>query len=214
MKIVLIGASEHARVVLDSVEREGRYQVAGVFDHRPLKEGFHGYPYFGGDEELFKSPWRRGVVTIGDNYTRARVVERTLKALPDFEFVTVVHPSAQIGKDVRLGGGTVVMAGVTINPNSQVGEHCILNTQSSLDHDGRMGAYSSLGPGAILGGQVSVGPYTAVSLGASVIHGMSIGEHTVVGAGATVVKDIPSHSVALGVPARVVRQREAGERYL
>jgi acetyltransferase-like isoleucine patch superfamily enzyme len=72
----------------------------------------------------------------------------------------------------------------------------------------------SFAPHSCAGGNVGVDDCSAVSLGANIIHAIRIGAHTVVGAGATVLKDLPDHVVAYGTPARVVRSREAGERYL
>jgi acetyltransferase-like isoleucine patch superfamily enzyme len=106
------------------------------------------------------------------------------------------------------------MAGAIINPNSTIGEHCIVNTASSIDHDSILERFSSVAPGVITGGNVRVGEFSALSLRAAVIHGCSIGPHTIVGAGATVLKDIPAFAVAYGTPARVVRTRAAGEKYL
>ena len=53
-----------------------------------------------------------------------------------------------------------------------------------------------------------------IGLGANVIHGVTIGDDTLVGAGALVLDDLPSQVVAYGVPARVARSRQPGERYL
>jgi acetyltransferase-like isoleucine patch superfamily enzyme len=69
-------------------------------------------------------------------------------------------------------------------------------------------------PGATLGGNVHVGSGAMIGLGANVIHGVAIGAHTVIGAGSTVVRDIASNVVAFGVPARVIRARAPGDRYL
>ena len=69
-------------------------------------------------------------------------------------------------------------------------------------------------PAVVTGGNVRVGRFSALSLASAVIHGRSVGSHTVVGAGALVLQDIPGHSVAWGTPARVIRQRKEGERYL
>jgi len=44
-----------------------------------------------------------------------------------------------------------------------------------------------------------------------VLDGVSIGDHVVVGAGAIVTHDIPDWAIAAGVPARVLRQRDAGK---
>ena len=119
-----------------------------------------------------------------------------------------------VGAGLRVGAGTVLMAGVVVNSDSRIGAHCILNTRASLDHDCIMDDFSSLAPGVTVGGVARIGMYSAVSLGANIIHGKNIGAHTVVGAGALVQKDIPDHCVAYGVPARVVRPRAEGERYL
>ena len=89
-----------------------------------------------------------------------------------------------------------------------------MNTRASLDHHGVLGDYASLAPGVTVGGDVSIGEGGAVAIGATVLHGRSIGDWSVVGAGATVIDDVPDGVVAYGTPARVVREREPGDRYL
>lgn len=46
-----------------------------------------------------------------------------------------------------------------------------------------------------------------IGAGAKVLDGVTIGKGSVIGAGAVVSKDIPSYSVAVGVPARVIKKR-------
>jgi serine acetyltransferase len=89
-----------------------------------------------------------------------------------------------------------------------------MGTNSSVDHDNVLAEFVSLAPGATTGGDVHVGVCTAIGLGANVIHQAHIGAHAVVGAGAVVLDDLPDLVVAYGVPARVVRSRDAGEPYL
>jgi acetyltransferase-like isoleucine patch superfamily enzyme len=73
---------------------------------------------------------------------------------------------------------------------------------------------SSLGPNAAVGGGAAIGAFSAVAMGATVLQNRRVGEHAVVGAQALVLKDIPSHTVAYGAPAKPVRARKAGEPYL
>jgi len=61
---------------------------------------------------------------------------------------------------------------------------------------------------------VRIGRCAAVTLGVTVVDRISIGENTVVGAGALVLDSLPDNVLAYGSPARVVRAREPGERYL
>jgi sugar O-acyltransferase (sialic acid O-acetyltransferase NeuD family) len=218
-KILLIGASEHAKVVMDIIEKEGRYKILGLIDtYKPVGEEVFGYKILGAEDtlvDIFKSgEVIGGIITIGDNWTRHRVVGKIKSLAPEFNFVTAIHPSATIARGVTIGAGTVLMAGVIVNSDSKIGTHCILNTRSALDHDCEMGDFSSLAPGVTTGGKVSIGAFSAISLGANIIHGVKIGEHTVLGAGSVAIKDIPNHCVAYGVPARVMRKREAGDKYL
>jgi acetyltransferase-like isoleucine patch superfamily enzyme len=77
-----------------------------------------------------------------------------------------------------------------------------------------MDEFSSLAPGAITGGNCRIGGYSAISIGAVLRHGTTVGEHSIVGAGATVLEDVEPYSVAYGTPAKKVRDRVPGTRYL
>lgn len=218
-KIVVFGASGHARVVLDICELRGSYEVAALLDtYKPRGATCCGHEVVGTWRDLpsllASGSIDGGIVAIGDNWLRAKIVESIRTLVPDFSFVTAVHPSAQIAADVVLGAGSVVMAGAVVNPGCHVGEFCIVNTRSSLDHECVMSDYSSLGPGVVVGGCVHIGEYSAIGIGAVVLHEVQIGNHAVIGASSTVFKNVPDNVVAYGTPARVIRQRRAGDPYL
>ncbi|MEW5773698.1 MAG: acetyltransferase [Thermodesulfobacteriota bacterium] len=217
--IVIVGASGHGKVVADIVEQAGQCRIAGFLDRdRPAGGEFFGLPVLGAEADLprlVKDLDLGGMlVAIGDNWTRARVAGELARLAPGLPFVSAVHPAARLARGAVVGPGAVVMAGAVLNSDCRVGAHCIVNTGASLDHDGVMGDFSSLAPGAALGGNVRIGAYSAVSIGACVAHGITVGEHAVVGAGAVVLGDLPDRRVAYGAPARVVRERQPGERYL
>lgn len=218
-RIVVVGASGHAKVVLDVLEREGRFAVAGLLDAaKPVGAEWFGYRILGDVPDLPRLAGELslagGLVAIGDNWTRHRVVERIAQAVPGFAFVSAVHPRAAIARGASVGAGSVVMAGAVINSDARVAEHCIVNTRASLDHDSVLERFASLAPGVTTGGDVAIGAWAAISIGATILHGRRVGEHAVVGAGALVHADVPAYRVAYGVPARVIRERAAGDRYL
>lgn len=219
LNIIVIGSSGHAKVVIDCIERENKYEIIGLIDRfKEVGSSSFGYKIIGKEEDLQNlikiNKIEGGIIAIGDNYTRYIVYDKISHDIPEFNFIKVIHPSAQIARDVLIGKGTVVMANATISSEAAVGDFCIINNNSSLDHNCKMLDYSSLAPGSTIGGNVKIGSFTAVSLGAKVIHGITIGENTIIGAGANVVKDIPKYVVAYGNPAKVIRGRIAGERYL
>ncbi|MEX0275849.1 MAG: acetyltransferase [Flavobacteriaceae bacterium] len=218
-KVVIVGASGHGSVVLDCILRENQYSVVGYIDSFQKKGRVHnGFSILGTEYDLpylmEKFDIHGGIVAIGDNWIRKQVVDRIVKIAPDFEFVSAVHPNATVGANVQIGKGTVIMPGVIVNSNSTIGDYCILNTNSSLDHDGFMDDYSSLAPRVCVGGVFSLGKYSAVCLGTNVIENVSIGNHTVIGAGSLVINDFGDQVVVYESPARVIRKRVIGEEYL
>ena len=212
--IVIFGAGGHAQVLIDMLELMGLYRIAGIYDDSPHLVGkmIYGYPILGVIGA--SSSIRKGIIGIGDNDQRALIAERIQQKMPDFEFISAIHPNAVIGRNVSIGEGVAVMAGSVVNPNTQLEAHSVVNTMASVDHDCLLEPFSSVAPGAHLGGNVRIGERTFVGMGATVIHNIHIGSDTVVGAGATVVSNLPSQVIAYGTPAKVTRQREIQERYL
>lgn len=217
--IVIIGSSGHAKVVADVVEKEAKFKIAGLIDDiRDTCDDAFGYRILGRQVDMPKLISEHalvgGIIAVGDNWLRAEVAGNVAKSCAGFAFVSTVHPSANIARGASWGEGSVIVAGATLGPDCRVGRFCILNTSCSLDHDSVMSDFSSLAPGANIGGSVNIGAFSAIGIGAKIVHGIRIGEHAVVGAGSTVLEDIASYKVAYGTPARVIRDRKEGDKYL
>ena len=204
--LFVYGASGHAKVVIDAIERSGGAKVVFVCDDAPGKHGgtLMGYPVIGGRKELLerRSEAARGIVGIGDNAIRAQVAGWLLDN--GCTLATVVHPSASIGREVALGDGTVVMAGCVINSGATVGRNVIINTGATIDHDCEIGDSSHVAPGAHLCGHVRVGAETLIGAGATIIPGVRVGSRAVIGAGSTVLSDVPDGARAGGNPCRLL----------
>lgn len=210
----ILGAGGHGRVVLEAALASGAFQACLFIDGNTALHGTQimGAPVLGGDDAL--PPPGAGVVVmpaIGDNHRRLAL---TLELLAQgYAVATVVHPRAWVSPHASLGAGTVVCAMAVVQPGAILGCACIVNTAASVDHDCLIGDGVHCSPGVRLAGGVQVGDCTHLGIGSCVIQEMRVGEHCVVGAGAAVVKDIPGDSLALGVPAVVVRKlppREVG----
>jgi len=219
MNVAVIGGGGHSKVIIDILEKMGGMRIVGIVDaNLPMDQHVLGYEVLGRDADLCRLISDRGiqglVMAIGDNWRRSRIVASIQSICPTIEFPNAIHPSAELAKNVHLGIGSVFMAGCVVNSEAAIGNFCILNTNCSVDHDGKVGDFASFAPNSCAGGAVKVGDFTAVCLGANIIDRLTIGSHTVVGAGATVLCDLPSHVVAYGTPARIVRSRSAEDPYL
>lgn len=204
-RVVIWGASGHARVVADIVILEGRFTLAGFIDDLDTQpRQFLGLPVFGGREALERLKVE-GVshMLFGFGNCEARLKLSTVVRDEGFLLARAIHPQAVVAGDASIGEGTVVAAGAIINPGSRVGANVIINTKASVDHDCEISDGAHICPGVTLGGSVKVGAAAWVGIGSVVRDHIEIGAGALIGAGSVVVRNIPEGVLAYGVPAKV-----------
>lgn len=201
-KVVIIGAGGHAKVIADIIEKSGDEIVGFLDDNKEIgttiiKE----YKVIGDLNNRFAMAVTKEnlefIIAIGDNRKREEISHS-----PNLKFYTAIHPSAQIGLDVEIQEGTVVMANSCINSSAKIGKHCIINTGSIIEHDNIIEDCVHISPNAALGGTVKIGENTHVGIGSIVKNNITICQNCIIGAGAVVVKDILEEGTYVGVPAK------------
>ncbi|MFW6641913.1 sugar O-acetyltransferase [Nocardiopsis algeriensis] len=101
---------------------------------------------------------------------------------------------------VNCGAVMLDVAPIRIGADVQIGPNVQLLTPTHpLDPDKRRQKWEAAEP-------VTIGDNVWLGGGVIVCPGVSIGENTVVGAGAVVTRDLPANVVAVGNPARVIRE--------
>jgi sugar O-acyltransferase (sialic acid O-acetyltransferase NeuD family) len=214
-KLVVCGASGHALVVSDIIRLAGKYEVVAFFDNQnepPPGSAFQGVPLLSNMEqlrELKKQGTKNCILAFGHCGARLRLAQDV--RAEGFKLVIAVHPAAIVAQDVLIGEGTVIVAGVVINPGCTVGENVIVNTSASVDHECVIEDGAHVGPGAHLGGKVRVGRAAWVGIGATVRDRVRIGANSIVGAGSVVLRDVPADTVVVGVPAKAIRNVKPDE---
>ena len=201
--LLIVGAGGHGRVVADAAQQTGQWKkIAFIDDLYPEFCRSASWPVIGvvADLDNLAGTWSEVVVAIGNNAIRLEVLQNARRY--GFKIASVIHPSAQVARDVRIGEGTVVFANVVINIGSVLGDGCIVNTAATVDHDNCLGDGVHISPGVHLAGDVAIGSRSWVGIGVSVIHGCVIGNNVVIGAGAVVTKNIDDGLTVVGIPAR------------
>jgi sugar O-acyltransferase (sialic acid O-acetyltransferase NeuD family) len=211
--LVVIGARGHATACANVAGSAG-LTVACFVDGERGGQQHLGRPVIASLRALDRIADYRFFIAVGDNAARQRLRRDLEDEFGRLDWASLIHRQAAIGDGAGVGAGTVVMALAQIGPGSRVGAFCILNSQSSLDHDGVMADYASLAPGAVTGGAVHIGAGAAVCIGAVVKQGCRIGADSILGANAYLDRDLPANVVAYGTPARIVRPRRPGDSYL
>ena len=195
-KLVIVGAGGHGKVIADIALKNGYTDISFVDDKN--EGNCMGFPIVGKSADItsFDDGKTDFVIGIGNNSTRKKIAEMYC-----VNWVTLVHPSAQIAFCVELGKGTVVMANAVINSCAKIGEHCIINTGAIIEHDNVIEGYVHISPNATLGGTVCVGSLTHVGIGATVKNNIIICSDSTIGAGAVVIRNISVSGIYVGVPA-------------
>lgn len=204
-KVIIIGASGHARVIADIVKASGD-EVVGFLDDNQELQGkiiFENKSVLGTTQEndVLKYTDYYFIIGIGSNRVRKLISEK----YPSLKWYTAIHPSAIIGSNVEIGEGTAIMAGTVINIGSRIGRHCIVNTASSLDHDNILEDYVHISPGSHLAGTVKIGESTWICSGVTIINNITIGNDNIIGAGATVIRNVDEPGTYVGVPVKKIK---------
>lgn len=194
-KMYLFGASGHGKVVAEIAEKL-ELKIKAFVDQDRSKKELSGY-------EVIHEVLEPGVmfIAIGNNRIRKKIAEQYAAA----SYPMLIHPKTAISERVVFREGTVVMAGVSVNPDVKIGRHCIINTNASIDHDCVLEDFVHISPNAALAGDVKVGEGTHVGIGACIIQGITIGKWCTIGAGTVVIRNVPDGTTVVGNPGRITR---------
>lgn len=118
----------------------------------------------------------------------ARFISQVSRTLTGIE----IHPGAKIGRFFFIDHGM----GVVIGETAEVGDYCV------LFHGVTLGGTSTTRGKR----HPTLGNHVIVGAGAKLLGNIYVGDNCKVGANAVVLEDIPQNSVAVGVPAKVVKK--------
>ena len=209
-ELIILGCGGHSKVVTDVAEEIGFKNISYLDKFNKNRE-FLGRTIISYELENYTGYF---FVAIGDNHKRELIFNEFQNKNKRSNPISLIHPSSTISKRCSIGKGTIVMPNCVINSCSDIAEGVIINTKASVDHDNYLMSFSSLAPGVCTGGNVSIGKRSAISIGATIKHGIKIGYDVVVGANSLVMNDIENNQVAYGTPAKFIRKRSKGDKYL
>ena len=157
-KLLIVGAGGFGQAIAETAAESGMFNVVGFVDDRfPTVKTVAGIVVSGRIEDLSSLRYIADMVfvAIGSNAVRASVTESAVRQ--GFTLATIIHPRAYISPTVKIGSGTVVMAGSVIGSNCVLGEGVIVHYASAIDHDCVVGNYSHIGVNACITGGVVLG---------------------------------------------------------
>ena len=215
--LYILGAGGQAGKVLLLSKLMG-FVLKGFISTEPIGTMKHGYPVLGTHTDLkglFSDRGNAFNIAIGEPFVRERISEQLQQKTADgnqLVFPVLAHPSAYVAANALIAEGTFIGAQAVVEFATQIGRHCFIDSGTIVEHDCRIADFVNISPGAVIAGGVSIGDNTIIGAGATVRENCTIGSQAVIGAGAVVVQNVPDFAVVAGVPAKVLRYRETGER--
>lgn len=205
MRLAILGARGHGKVVADAAECSGWKEIVFFDDVWPELTNNGPWAVRGDTATLMAhlSEFDGVVVGIGSNAIRAAKQARLIAA--GAIIVSVFHPAATVSMHSQVGLGSVILANAAVNASASVGAGVIVNTGAVIEHDCIIGDFSHISPNAALAGGVILKKKVWVGACASVRQLLEIGEAVVIGMGSVVTKNVPAGSIVAGNPAKTLK---------
>jgi sugar O-acyltransferase (sialic acid O-acetyltransferase NeuD family) len=159
-KIILIGGGGHCKSVIDVIEQEAQFKIAGIVDKsKLLGSKILGHQVIGNDFDLenLAKKYHYALITVGQIKSaslRIRLFDLAKKS--GFLLPCIVSPSAYVSKYSKIGNGTIVMHNAIINANTSIGENCIVNSKALIEHDCLIGNHCHISTNATINGGAKI----------------------------------------------------------
>ncbi|HEY0740176.1 MAG TPA: acetyltransferase [Chryseosolibacter sp.] len=143
-------------------------------------------------------------IAIANTNSRKKIFHQW--SLPAVPFHPIVAADVFLHPSIAVGIGAIVCSGTKLTLDITIGRFVIINLNATVGHDVRLGDFCSIMPGVNISGNVTIESDVFIGSGATILQGIHIGQGSIVGAGAVVTRDLPPYSVAVGVPARIIKK--------
>lgn len=206
--LIIIGAGGMGRQVLSfakSCNGYGEdYDIKGFLDDNPhAMDGFPGYPPLLGTVDGYQI--EDGDVffnSIGDISSKKLCIQKILDRGGDF--MTLIHPTAQVSPDTIIGKGCMLSSYVGIGVETTIGDFCLLQSKCTIGHDVHVGDFARIDCNVVLIAGVNVGKDVCVHTSSVVNHDVILGDGCTVGAMSFVIKNVKPGQTVFGNPAKVI----------
>jgi len=203
--LIIIGAGSFGREVCTWAWQAERvavpWKVAGFLDNRrdALALYDYGVPILSSPEDYEPRVGDTFVIAIGDARTKQHYGNVMRKK--GASFATIVHPTALVGRDVRIGAGSIIGPFAQLSCDIELGEHVAFGTHSNTAHDTKIGNFCQISGSCEINGNATLGEGVFLGSHATILARARVGSWAFVGAGSVVLRNVRPGARVFGNPA-------------
>ncbi|MDE5663714.1 MAG: acetyltransferase [Muribaculaceae bacterium] len=206
-QLVIIGAGGMGRTVYD-IAREcvgygSEFTIKGFVDDNLLAlDGFDNYPPVLGKIAEYQ-PEEDDVFTFSIGGDARRLCIENLVGR-GARFINLIHSSARIGSNVKLGEGNIIAAFTSLGADCRIGNYNMIQSYTVIGHDAEIGDFNRIDTHVTCVGGIKIKNETTVHTGAVINHKVTLFDRSKVGACSFVIRSVREGVTVLGVPAKKI----------
>lgn len=208
-KLIIIGAGGMGREIyyhakeIDGFEKD--FIIKGFLDDNPNSlNGYTNFPDILSSIESYEiCKDDVFVCSIGNVFTKKKTIENILSK--GGKFISLIHPSARVEKDTKIGSGVIIMRRAEIGSFAEVGNYSLIQAEAVIGHDSIIRDYCRIDCKVVCVGGVIINSLSTVHTSAVVSHGVTVGKNSVIGALSFVIRNVKEGSTVVGNPATILK---------
>ncbi|QNI57171.1 bacterial transferase hexapeptide family protein [Synechococcus sp. BIOS-U3-1] len=208
-RILIYGNGQMAEIVYTYLKADPRYEVVGfTCDSNYIsEEAYFGLPLYEFETIEKKVPPESCKMLI---VMSSREVNETRKSrymtakTKGYNFISYISPHALIFSTAKVGENCFILENNVIQHFAEIGNNVIMWSGNHFGHHSKLESHSFVTSHVVISGRCTIGESCFIGVNSTIRDGLHIGERAVIGAGANILRDIPSSSVVMGLPGRII----------
>lgn len=199
-KVIIFGLGDIAEIAHYFLTEESNFDVVAFTVDKEYfnKDTFKNLPVVPFEDIKNSFPPIESKMFIPLSYNKVNKVreEKYLRAKEmGYSFITYIHPSTTIAKNVKIGENCFIFEDNTIQPFVTIEDNCILWSGNHIGHHSVIKAHCFIASHVVISGWCVIGENTFIGVNATLRDHIKIGRGSVIGAGAIILSDTKDFEV-------------------